>query len=495
MIEDELLEEIERKGQEDKPEAIDEKVGQPETAKDRTDPQLPLLQNDQPVPVEPRILQESDESQSLDPQSEASSDPEARSHLNQDSRDTVNSKQSNPSEDTITSEIAGENDLSEGTSNIAPAGLAEVQSPSSTDRADRKGFFSRLKGLFKKEAEPALEIPKTPATTTESLVSITQTHEDVSPNLTIAQPHEGGSPDISKDINITPEDKNESPPISTDTRWTSAISCRKLTQPIPIEATIFAASTVPPPSILKNMPRSSASALFASRLANYPGPFPIVTSDLIKHYREEVFLHKPPEVDVADMGRMWTSWLRIESWSNPISEESIRHAARVTLTKAHEHASRRREVDEWRKEKTGVQKMAERTVFEDVLAGNAKSSYPLTEQPVSSDDQDGADLRWETISSSKINEGSPSTPADIGNTSDMKPAPSPSAKGQESPQKEVTIEQPQDNVPNTVEENPESGTSPSLFEQRTSQHSDLNLPSQLSASLAVTHVESKAHTT
>jgi hypothetical protein len=238
------------------------------------------------------------------------------------------------------------------------------------------------------------------------------------------------------------------------------------------------------------MPPLNASATFVSRLANYPGPFPIATSDLIKHYRDEVFLHKPAEFDLADMGRMWTSWLRIESWSNVTTEESIRHAARMALGKAHEHASRRRDADQWRQERIDEVKMHERGVFEDVLAGNGKSSYPLTEQPVSSEDQDEADSPSQTPSTSKSHQNTPITSAEIDNICIET---SHSAKDQESPQEESTIEEPQDNVPTMVTENRQPGTSPSLFEQGP-QQSDLSIHSQLSASLAVTHVDAKAHT-
>lgn len=140
-----------------------------------------------------------------------------------------------------------------------------------------------------------------------------------------------------------------------------------------------------------------------------------------------------------------------------------------------------------------VEKMTERTVFEDVFAGNGKLSYPLTEQLVSSEDQDDTDSPSQTPSTSNSHKNTPITSADIGNICVKRAAPSHSAKYQESPQEESTIEEPWDNVPATVRENRQSGTSPSLFEPGT-QQSDSKIHSQLSASLAVTHVDAKAPT-
>ena len=373
-----------------------------------------------------------------------------------------------------TSETIDRQAWSQNASRDAVPASVDVKS-SPTERQERKGILGMFKGFLSRSAEV-----KSTFATASGIPSST------------VQARDSGSLEGLKESKTTPEDKIE---LSA----TSPISCRKLTEPIPIQSTIFGASAMRPPSLAQIMPSTNlssrlSSSAIASHLARYPRSSPATTTAWISHYKKELHLHKPDKLDGSVLSRLFSAWLRIQSWSDVTSEESIRLAAQIALFKAHEHISRHEELNVWQNERIAAAKMGERSVFEDALDGNRKLSYVLTElQDLSSQAEERRLVESKTTSTIKLNEDTQIAPADSGAASVMTPAPSEATDDQASIREEA-MELRKDVVPPKENRQAITVPLPSFIHEPTSRYSERTMESQPSPSFALIHTNSKDHT-
>jgi hypothetical protein len=410
---------------------------------------------------------------------------ETLSPANHEPKDAVT--RSSSVEEITTLEVIDRQTKSQNASRDTVPASVHVKSPLLAETRKSGGFFSRLIGFLGRSADANSTSPKAAATASGI------------PGSTM-EARDSESPEHLKESKTTPQDKIRLSSTSQDLSWTSSISCRKLTEPIPIESTIFGASAIRPPSLgiimpLTNLSSRLSSSAFASQLARYPPSSPATIAAWVSHYKKELYLHKPDKVDSSELARLYSAWLRIQSWSDDTSEESVRLAAQMVLTKAHEHISRQKELNEWQNERIAAEKMEEQTVFEDVLGGNGRLSYPLTAKfGSSSQAEEGRAVESKAASAIKLNGDTRIVPADTGAASITTPAPSKNADDQASI-RELALELPKDDVPPKENRQAINVTLPPSIQQQTSHHSEGTMNSRFSPSLAFIQTNSKEHTT
>ena len=160
---------------------------------------------------------------------------------------------------------------------------------------------------------------------------------------------------------------------------------RKLTDPVPLDSSLFSASALRPPPFqtIINLSPSAATtgSNILSRIPWTSSPTTPSSIDLTTYYTTQILRVRPNGIDENEMRGIWLAWLRIEGWSGEeVNETSIRRCARLALGKAAEIVELRKEERDRKEEERKVAFEREKAVIDGVLGGKEKVWYPLTQE-------------------------------------------------------------------------------------------------------------------